>query len=199
MIIHAKETSNKRQKFSGGSICKVLAANPCSTGTWGHLTANWDLGGPPTALTPLTQTVVLPDNTLGPLLVYIIARAYPPGVSTILKHLDSSFSFLECMINPCNSRQWCSLNGEVVKISIDKTVAKKEGLCALSGEPIYMFFVIVEWTKMPPRRVVWHVRDYIHCLRKEAVSGIADYKYHLIFTQRLPSSMFHSSPVPVIS
>lgn len=71
---------------------------------------------------------------------------------------------------------------------------------SVTGTYLYVCaFVIVEGKNATQKTRVAHVRDYFHCLRKEAVSGIAAMIVNITrasFTHCLPSSMFiHLLPI----
>ena len=52
----------------------------------------WGSGETPAASNLLTQSGVLPDSTLRPHPINIVAHSYPPGVISLLQH--SAFYFL---------------------------------------------------------------------------------------------------------
>lgn len=98
------------------------------------------------------------------------------------------------MLNQCHSRKWCSLNGKVVKVSVDKIVAKNQRRTVYSFKLICLDLLYYHGEKQnaPKKSGIACVRENTHFLRKEALCGIAAVTVNttwLGLNPCLPSSM----------
>lgn len=100
------------------------------------------------------------------------------------------------MINQCNSRQWCSLNSEVVKISVGKIVAKNPRRTGCSDKETNLHSLhYCRGRKCPPKEWCSMCQRLLSFTQKRGSVWNSSHNcnYHLIKFYSLPDTLDVSS------